>query len=518
MNTRHKLSAPRSIIGVFQDIPVRPFYLAACIAFVAMWLLPSGDWRLMAAAFTAFCFNTGTALLTLRTWPNAIAVLGLGLTYLEQSFALMGMCVSGAMGVLDEIGAYTLLLGREEWVLLMYCTVAMATLLALAIRRFLLGRQRPSAAGKFGDAATDPRLPIILTAAAGFSLVFWLGGELGFGLGKAVLGTLNRAFMFVPFLAGFYFWVYRPATVIWVLVVLSNVVLGTLTGSRGPAFVPIILYSLGVLMGATPRQRWIVLGMMVLLGIPGAFVFGRIESIRTAVGRLSVSEITSAKISEVVAGIKKVRLPGGDPYDELPAAVKANFRLVTWPTVVVAAATGANGGQRGFADLPQQIVASLNVVSVTGEMSGYYNEGLFNLRAADYGFRVDTGTSVEFGFLAESWDRGGPVAAFIYALTAIAFFWLAEAGVRSLLPRSPALRTVAVSVLFTTAFWTLNIYNLPLSLRQVPVNLVFCFVVFGLVSLLATKAVGRRPVEFVRGRRRPKWPAAEDVPQEINPG
>ena len=519
MTTRRNLTAPHSIIVVFQGIPVRPFYVAAGIAFVAMWLLPSGDWRLMAAAFAALCFNTGTALLTFRIWPNAIAVLGVGLTYVEQAFALMGMCFSGSLGLLDEIGAYTLLLGREEWVLMIYCTVSAATLLVIAVRRFLLGPQ-PSASfdRRSGDAATDPRLPIILVAAAGITLTCWIGGEMGFGLLRAIFLTLQRAFMFVPFLAGFYFRVSRPVTIVWVLTVLTSLAVGAVTGSRGPAFVPIILFGIGVLMGATARQRWVVVCLIILVGIPGAFVFGRIEAIRTSVGRFQVSEITGDKISAVMAGIKKVKTPGGDPYDELPTLIKTNFRLVTWPTVVVAAATGANGGHRGFDDVPQQIIAALNVVSVTGEMSGYYNEGLFNLRAADYGFRVDTGTSVEFGFLAESWDRGGPLAAFIYALIAICFFWVAEAVVRSMLPRSPALRTVAVSVLFTTAFWTLNIYNLPLSLRQVPVNLVICFMVFGVVSLFATKAVGRRSVAFVRGRRRPKGLVAEDGAQEINPG
>ncbi len=503
---------------MFQGLPVRPLYIVAALGFTAMWLLPSGDWRLMTVAFTALCFNTGTALLTLRTWPNGVAVLGLGLTYVEQALALIGMSCAGALGVLDEIGAYTLLLGREEWVLLMYCTTAGATLLVLAGRRFFLGPQRPAGAtAKAAEAASDPRLPIILMAAAGFSLVFWLGGEIGLGLAKAVLGTLSRAFMFVPFLAGFYFWVSRPAAIMWILTLAANVALGVVTGSRGPAFLPVILFSIGVLMGATARQRWFVLGLAVLAGIPGGFVFGRIETIRTSVGRLQVSEITSEKISAVMAGIKKIRQPGDDPYDELPTWVKTNFRMVTWPTVVVAAATGGGGGHRGFDDLPRQIIASLNIVSVTGEMGEYYNEGLYNLRAADYGFRVNTGTSVEFGFLAESWDRGGPLAAFLYALVAIGFFGVAEAMVRSLLPRSPALRIVAVSVLFTTAFWTLNIYNLPLSLRQVPVNLVFCLLVFGLVSLLATKSVGRRPVEFVRGRARPiRLPPPEGA-SEITP-
>ena len=518
MSKSRIMAGSRTVAGVFQGIPVRPFYFAAGISFVAMWLLPVGDWRLMAAAFAALCFNTGTALLTLRIWPTGIAVLGLGLTYVEQALALVGMCVGGAMGMLDEIGAYTMLLGREEWVLLMYCTTAGATLLVLGIRRFFIGRQRPAdIARKLGDAAADPRLPILLIAGALFSLAFWAGGVLGFGILRAVFQTLQRAFMFVPFLAGFYFWVSRPATVIWVVIIVANVALGTVTGGRGPAFIPVILFSIGVLTGATARQRWVVLALLVILGIPGAFIFGRIESIRTAVGRLTISEITGSKVSEVVAGIKKNRLPGGDPYDELPALVKTNFRLVTWPTVVVAASTGGYGGGRGFDDVPQQIIASLNVVSLTGEMSEYYNEGLFNLRAADYGFRVNTGTSVEFGFLAESWDRGGPIAAFFYALIAIGFFGLSEAAVRSVLSRSPALRAVAVSVLFTTAFWTLNIYNLPLSLRQVPVNMIICLLVFGVVSTLATKSVGRRPVELSPGRRQSRAGAGAAV-GEIKPG
>ena len=482
----------------------------AGLGFVVMWLLEPGDWRLMAAAFTAFCFNTGTALLTLRTWPTAIAILGIGLTYVQQALALVCICFAGSLGYLDEIGPYTFLLGREPWVLLIYCTVAMATLLVLTIRRFFTGLPLPAnGAGKSNAVALDPRLPAILIAAAGFSLAFWVGGELGLGLLRAVFLTLQRAFMFVPFLAGYLFWVSPPATIIWILSVVGNLALGIFTGSRGPAFVPMAMFGLGVLLGANARQRRWVVGLILVVGIPGAFIFGRVESVRTAVGRLQVSEITGEKITEVIAGIKKTKVRGSDAYDDLPFWVKANYRLVTWPTLVVAAATGGGGGHRGFNDMSQQIINSLNVVSLTGEMNESYNESLFNLRAADYGFRVNAGTSVEFGLLAESWDRGGPVAAFIYALIAIGFFWVAEAAVRSVLARSPALRTVAVCVLFTTAFWTLNIYNLPLSLRQVPVNLLICFIVFGVVSMLATKPGARRPVALFpssRPRNRPDAP------------
>jgi hypothetical protein len=493
VRTRYIPGESDSIVRIFQRIPLGPLYAVAAIGTVIVFVLGSGDWRLLAVAITALCFNTATALLTLRVWPTAIAVLGVGLTYVQQSVALIGMCLAGLLGHMDEIGPYTIMLGSEVWVLLLFCMVSVATLLFLTARRFTFGLQRNvDATKRFQEVAQDSRLEIILIAAAGFTLAFWMGGELGFGLLRAVFLTLQRAFMFVPFLAGFYFRVSRRVTIIWILTVLANLALGIITGGRGPAFVPIALYGIGVFMGATARQRWYVLGLIVVLAIPLAYIFGMIEIARTTVGRLRVSEITNAKISEVATELQGVKEASKDPYEQLPTWVRTNFRLLTWPNVVVAASTGGEGPYRGFSDLPQQIIASLNVVSLTGEVGEYYNEGLFNLRASDYGFTVDSGTSVEFGFLAESWDRGGPVAAFIYALVAIAALSLTEAGVRHVLAGNPALRTVAVSVIFTTAFWTLNIYNLPLSLRQIPVNLIICYAVFGVVSLLATKTAGRR--------------------------
>ena len=107
--------------------------------------------------------------------------------------------------------------------------------------------------------------------------------------------------------------------------------------TSGLAFVPMAMFGLGVLLGANARQRRWVVGLILVVGIPGAFIFGRVESVRTAVGRLQVSEITGEKITEVIAGIKKTKVRGSDAYDDLPFWVKANYRLVTWPTLVVAA-------------------------------------------------------------------------------------------------------------------------------------------------------------------------------------
>jgi len=516
MIARRKAVDADSIIGVFQRIPLSPLYVVAALGLVAVGLIDPSDWRLMAAALTAVFFNTATALLLLRIWPTAIAVLGVALTYVQQAVALVGICVGGSLGYFDEIGTYRILVGNEIWVLLLLCMVSIAALVVLAGRQLFLGRARPADPTRsFQEVAQDGRLEILLIAGAVFTLLFWAGGELGLGLLRAVFLTLQRAFMFVPFLAGFYFRVSRPATIIWVFTVLTNLGLGIVTGSRGPAFVPLIVFSLGVLMGATARQRWLIFGLMVVLAMPGAYIFGMIESIRGSVGRLQITEITMAKVMEVSSQLKVGKEISKDPYEQLPTWVRANYRMLTWPAVVVAASTGGEGPFRGFSDLPQQIGASINIVSLTGEMSEYYNEGLYNLRAADYGFRVDTGTSVEFGFLAESWDRGGPVSALVYALVAIAVLALIEAGVRYALVDNPALRTVAVSVIFTTSFWTLNIYNLPLSLRQIPVNLIICYLVFGVVSLLAAKTVVRRIKTRPGFRRHPRLirpKSLEDAP------
>ena len=501
MAFQNRAADSNSIIDVFGRIPLRPFYGVAALGLVIGVLLEPGDWRLMAIACTALCYNVATALLVLRTWPTAIAVLGVGLSYVQQAIALVGICVAGLLGHFDEIGTYRAMIGNEIWVLLLMGTVSTATLLVLGARQLFSGPpQTVSAARSFDTVAQDGTLEIVLIAAAVFTLMFWAGGELGVGLIKAVFQTLQRAFMFVPFLAGFYIRVSRRAAIFWIITVLANLALGIVTGSRGPAFMPIILFSVGLVLGATAKQRWLVIGLLIVLAVPGAYIFGMIESIRTSVGRLQISEITVDKIADVTTQLKTGKEAAADPYERLPTWARANYRMLTWPTVVVAAATGGEGPYRGFDDLPAQLMASLNVVSLTGEIGSYYNEGLYNLRAADYGFTVDAGTSVEFGFLAEAWDRGGPVAALVYALVALTVFALTEAGVRYFMADKPALRTVAVSVIFTTAFWTLNIYNLPLSLRQMPINLIICYVVFGVVSLFAPAQVFRRkrPVNFRR--------------------
>ena len=477
-----RIVEPRTILPWLQQTTWKPYFGLALLCFVFFLGLPSGEWRLLAASLTAAFFDFGVILLAFRFWPGGIAVAGLVMCVLVHAIGLAALCGWGVLGYLNDYEGFTLLINYEGRVLLMLVTLPLALLVALGCRQ-ILGLGQPTTVipeSGLPQVATDKRLPVLLICSAVFSLLFWIGSELGLGMATAVCQALQRTFFFVSFLAGFHFRVSRSALITWLVVLAANLGLGVVTGSRGPAFMPAILFALGLLSGATFRQRLAFLVGMVALAIPTFYVFGMIEVIRNDVGRLKVSEISTATIKEVVSGLSEKRQKEGDTYEQLPSMAKTFIRAVNWPNLVVGAmAGGGEGYYRGFSDLPDQVWASLNIVVLSGKMDPYYVAGLYNLRASEYGFHVDEGTSVEFGLLAESWDRGGPLAAFIYSLIAIAVLGALEAGVRSWLKQSPALRAIMVSTIFTTAYWTLNCYNLPLSLRQLAVNLLFCVVVFG---------------------------------------
>lgn len=506
------INRPRSDLPItawLRRLSTKPFFALAAVAFIAFLCAPPGDWRLMAAASTAAFINIAVILLSFREWPTGIAAAGLAMNSLQQAAGLALLCISGVLGYLDDLTFYRILNGAEGRVLLMLVLVPLALLLVLSFRRLLRPDRRPRVTDSEHTAALDRRLPLLLLCSAVFSLMFWVGGELSFGLVKSVFLTLQRAFFFVPFLAGFYFRISRVTTITWLFVVAVNLGLGIATGSRGPAFMPFILYSIGMICGATFRQRLALLSILGVLAIPGIYVFGMIEVIRTDVGRLEVSKLSLSTVTQVVSELGSKKGNARDAYEEIPAVVRTNIRGLNWPNFVVAAVAGRSGSYRGYADLPEQLWASMNVVSLTGQMSEYYNEGLWNLRAADYGFLVTTETSVEFGILAESWDRGGPLGTFAYALVAMILLALTEAGAHRWLSKSPALCAITVSVIFSTAFWVLNVYNLPMALRQMVVNLVVCFAIFGTLNVLLAHVAGpslKRGFEMEpRQRERPRF-------------
>jgi hypothetical protein len=480
--------ADESGIGFITTTPLWLLGLLSLVSLVIGLLLAPSEWRLLSCALGALFFNTAVAMLTWRRWKDAVGVFGFGINYVLQAFFLCTLTYPASSGQLSIFQPYDNLFGREPSVALLLVMPALATLTILSVRALVPQAEstQPVPSGHI-EIATDPRLPSVLIFTAVASLLYWLCALFQFGFIKAILETLFRTLMFVPFFAGYFFRVSRIGSICWISTLAVNVLVGTLTGGRAAAFMPIILYSVGAFFGAGARQRWIIVVVIAALAAPGAYIFGMIEVARSEVGRFSIANLSGDRARQVVSRLGDKQAEGRDDYERLPSMVRTNIRLVTWPALVVAAqAGGGNGNYRGFADLSEQITASLNVVVLTRTMSEYYGEGLWNLRASDYGFRVDEGTSVEFGVLAESWDRGGPWAAYIYSLLAVLFLWVAELVVRRLLIHHPALKAVGACAVFATAYWSMNTYNLPLALRHMVVNLLVFFAIAACFMLFSS--------------------------------
>jgi hypothetical protein len=445
---------------------------------------------LMLWCISAFGLNTAVCLKILRSWREGIAVLGLCINYTLQSVSLAAMCVAGMLGYLDFFGNYAMMTERAPAVFLALTVASWAAIAVFLLFNLFKGGSDTTHDTEAIRIDEDPQLRAVLILAAAFSVLFWVGSSLNFGVLRSVLQVFQRAFLLVPLIAGIHYRASRLATATWCAVLLINLAVGIGTGSRSPAFAPLAFFAIGVVLGAAKKVRWRIILVVFAMAIPLGYIFGIMEVVRGEVGYIRASDISLESIANVREAIREKRPGQIDEYDALPAWVRTCWRLVTWPTYVVASA--AAPPYRGFDDIWTQIVSSANIVTFTRQTDENSEEELFNVRARDYGFLVNEGTNVEFGLVAESWDRGGPVAAFGYCLLTVAILAGLEMAIRRLLAHRPAFAAVAISVLGAASFWTLNIYNLPLSLRILMVNLAFCAFLLGLVAVFVPPGNSRK--------------------------
>jgi hypothetical protein len=414
------------------------------------------------------------------------------------------------LGYLDFYDDYTMLTNRAAAVFLALTVASWAALGVFGLTRVLQGDREPADAVAANGLEGDPQLPAALILAAAFSVLAWVGGSLGFGVIRSFLGVLQRAFMMVPLIAGIYCLVSPLATISWCAAILINLSIGIMTGSRTAAFMPLAFFAMGLVLGAGKRVRLKMILAVAVAAIPLGYVFGIMEVVRGEVGYFRAGDVSLESIAQVGHALKEKRPASANEYEDLPAWVRTSWRLVTWPTYVVA--VSAAPPYRGFDDLGAQIGAAANIVTISREAGDNYAEEVGTSRATAYGFLVNEGTSVEFGLVPESWDRGGPLASFGYCIVAVLILAGLEAGMRKLLVNRPAFCAVAISVVCTTAFWGLNIYNLPSSLRQLMVNLLFCGFLFALFAMLIpsdpnsmtgpARALGQRQRPSPKLRRR----------------
>src|SRR5262249_25653020 len=104
-------------------------------------------------------------------------------------------------------------------------------------------------------------------------------------------------------------------------------------------------------------------------------------------------------------------------------------RLLAWTNVVVPLMTPNTVPYRGMDRFVDEAIQTFQVSSVSGSTpDDLYDAGLWNAPARQYGFTVNSFTSVEFTLAADGWSRGGAPIALVFSIFAALILTATEAA------------------------------------------------------------------------------------------
>lgn len=265
--------------------------------------------------------------------------------------------------------------------------------------------------------SVPPRgLEAYLVGGALVSLLYWPAAREGStGFISYGLRILQHAVAIMPLLVGFYRQRLRNVDLLWITVLTINFGIGLLTGSRSLAIIPVLLYLVGYLLSAPPRRRVYKALMVLVSTVPLAMIGGAVGNVRDTLGRGSISLLSIQRAKDVSNGVWQILSADAQTAREV-TSVSGIGRAVPWPTLAVTTQTPEFTPYRGFDGFGSEIVQSLQIYSLGSKSRADINDqGLFNFPATLYGYTVDSGTSVEWGVIADAWSRGGMVATFFFS-------------------------------------------------------------------------------------------------------
>jgi hypothetical protein len=270
------------------------------------------------------------------------------------------------------------------------------------------------------------RLGFYLVASAVLLLAYWPTTQANAGWWAYGVKVVQHSTGFMPLLMGRYFRQFPRANRLWLVVLAVNVVIGLSIGGRSQALMPIVLYLVGYTLGQQAGKR---LRSLVLVGLSGMSMFaisGALGTVRGEIGRGDFSIFNLGRIADTTNAIwnyfaYKTTLTDRDTLLNGPG------RMVVWPNLAATMLTPESIPYRGFDDFPHEVLLSFRIFAL-GDFSRQdsYDATLFNYPAVLYGYTINTGTSVEWGVLADGWSRGGPWATILFGFVLTVFFIIAE--------------------------------------------------------------------------------------------
>jgi len=321
---------------------------------------------------------------------------------------------------------------------------------------------RPEAASRTEDVAGRRRIYLIIAAVA--HLLYWPAGLESSGIFGYVGRILATGLVCAPFLAGYDSATDRRLRALWLFTIVINACIGIVAGIRAKAFIAGVLFAAGYI-SSLPKRKRLAVGVCAILGaVPVIQLSGALGVVRDQLGRGGLEIVESGRVSEVFSQLSKEMFGKGD--DTQAVREHGVSRLLAWTNVVVPILTPETVPYRGMDRFLDEAVETFKVSSVSGSTpDDLYDAGLWTAPARQYGFTVNSYTSVEFTVAADGWSRGGALIALLFSFVTALVLTLTEVAASRLHRFGEAAGSVLALPLAKAAFFDTNVIPLLPMLR-----------------------------------------------------
>lgn len=329
------------------------------------------------------------------------------------------------------------------------------------------------------------RFEAFLIFAGCVKLLYWLSTTALDNPLFYIIRIFNSTTFFIPFFVGLGAYHFRKALYFWLFIMLFELIVAFYTGSRGAAFRPILIFSLGFIIGIPTWRLRIMWGLgLVPVGLLLLALAAFIGSVRDVVGRVDLA--TALKEGSMVEAIQ-------DDVLRSEMVIRENIfyatlrRLTVWPTYVVPTMTPEPVPYRGFDDFGRELrgifhVGIFGLIDPISFRGGYYF-GTEYLR--QYGFAVHfdeygrNTSNVPNPIHVDAYARGGWIAAFGFYIFAAALLFIAERLLRKyLLPAKTPFFLMMLAVLCYISVRRSDLGGVVNLLRHLLLEGAFCLVIF----------------------------------------
>lgn len=244
-----------------------------------------------------------------------------------------------------------------------------------------------------------------------------------------LIRRLDSALGLVPLFVGLTALKLKRALAVWVFVFAFQLLVAIFTGTRGQAFIPLLLFFIGLLIAQPTLKSRMQLGASALLPA-GSFLL--IIGVYIGVARDVVGRTDLAKALESGTLVDRI---SRDQFDDAlrrtgNVMFEASSRLSSWPPLVVPTLCPEKVPYRGFSDLPLELAATTNIRIGSDITSGamYFP----NIHLKPFGFAVNVRndgvqtSSVELSSFVDGYTRGGWISGFTYCMFAYLILWSVE--------------------------------------------------------------------------------------------